>query len=313
MAVKLVIVLDAPDDALATAAYGAGADIELQSAADEAFTTPAAVADIPIVADTYQYTYWDLAGTTATWYRWRLTNAGDTETGEWSDPFQGWDPATAARLSGAYATLDALLLRRGMRPPATTQSAELARMEQALVDATERLDEALGQPGGGFFRAPQSGTEVRVFDGTNDRVLHVHEGVISVSAIRIKVGVSADWETVAVGDVRLEYWANRGSPHVLPSGEPYDHVVFTGAGSRTSWPGTPAGVELTGAFQWPRVYPPARKGTIDWALQDLAADKTFAGGVVGPAQLGAPVGPNRMPDSVYRLVSSMSRRHLCAL
>lgn len=312
MAVKIVIGLDDPDGILAATAYGAASVLQLQSATDEVFTTPVDVTEIAITAATYQYTHWDAAGTRSTWYRWRVENSADTELGEWSAAFQGWDPALAARLSGAYATLDAFLLRRGTRPPASTASAILARMEEALVEASSRLDEALGIPGL-FFQYPQSGTAARVFDGSGDRVLHIHEGIVSLSSIRIKTSDSADWETVTVTDARLEYWANRGSPHVLPSGEPYDHVVLTGAGTQVTWPKVRAGIELTGVHQWPRVPRTASKGTMDWAAQDLAADMSFPGGVVGPEQVGSPVGPNRMPDSVWRLVNAMAHRHMCAI
>jgi hypothetical protein len=310
MAVKLVILVDDPDGALATGSYGAGADIELQSSAVEAFTTPAVVADIPLVAATFTYTHWDAAGTTATWYRWRLTNTGDTETGEWSAPFQGWDPATAARLSGANATLDELLGRLPERLPSTSTH-KLARMERALIDATERLasNELVGYP---FMRSPQSGAdEARVVEIDCDGIVHVHGGIISVTSARIRRSTSADWEAITVTDLQLEYWAGGNRALAAPDGEPFDHVTLTGRGSLVTWPRTHAGIELTGAWQWPRIPRPAVNATCDLARQMLAADPTFAGAVVGPDQLGRPVGPNRLPDSVYRLNRAMSHRFAC--
>lgn len=312
MAVKVLVTLDDPDGALATGAYGAGAAVQLQRATDEAFTTPVDVARIAIVTDTYAYAYWDTAGTTATWYRWRLENTGDTVAGEWSAVFQGWDPATASRNAGAYATVDDVQLRRGGRA-SDRDSEKLARMERALVDSRERLDEELALPRA-FFRSPQSGaTEVRVFDGTGTAVLHVHGGIVALTAARIKVTVDGAWIALDTNDIRLEHWANNAANRqVCPSGEPYDHVVLIGTGSYTRWPALAAGVELTGAYGWPRPPRRAAVANTDLALQELAADPTFAGGQVGPAMLGAPTGPNRMPESVYRLARAMSRRFWCA-
>lgn len=312
MAVKVVIPLDGPDAILDAAAYGAGSDLELQRDTTPAFSAPAAVADIAIVTGTYLYEHWDAGGTTSSWYRWRLTNTGDTETGEWSDPFQGWDPAVAARKSGAYATLDDAL-RVLPQKPGERSSDRLARIETALVDATDQLDDAL-KLRHAFFRSPQSGAdEVRTFDGPGGRVLHLHAGLVELTSLRIKRSIRGDWETVDVDDVRLEYWANLGSNHEKPDDEPYDHVVMTGAGTELAWPCGPALVELTGAYQWPRVWRRATRVVVDWARQQLAADPSAAGGPTGPIELGRPVGTIRMPDSVFRFVTAMNQRHWCHL
>ena len=103
MAVKVVLGLDAPDDALT--GYGAGAILRVQSSATETGTF-ANLTTVAVVAATYQYETWDAAGDKTTWYRWRIENAAATETGDWSAAFQGWDPAVAARNAGSYATLD---------------------------------------------------------------------------------------------------------------------------------------------------------------------------------------------------------------
>lgn len=312
MAAKLLIVLDAPDEALVSAAYDTGAVIQLQRSTTSAFGSPADVAEIPVVASTYAYTYWDAGGDSYSWYRWRLEDSGDTANGEWSDPFQGWDPATGARRSGAYATPDRLQLRVPTRPGERSTD-RLARYELALLDGRERLDEALGVQGQ-FFRSPQTGAdEVRVFDARGDGVVHVHAGILEVNGVRVRLSPTSGWTTYSAGDVALEYWADAGNHATPPDGEPYDHVVVTGAGSLLAWPNGRASVELTGAFGWPRIPRRAANANIDWARQALAADPTFAGGTVGPSQLGAPVGPNRMPDSAWRLATDMSRRFWCQL
>lgn len=311
MAAKLLLILDAPDDVLSPDAYDTGAVIALQRSTSSAFGTPADVDRIAVVAGTYAYTYWDADGTSLSWYRWRLENAGATETGEWSDAFQGWDPATGQRRSGAYATPDRLQMRTISRPGERATD-RLARYELALLEGRERIDDALGVQGL-FFRSPQEGAdEARVYD-PDGCVVHVHNGIVELTGIRIKRSPSSSWETVDVDDARLEYWADTGAAHTLPDGEPYDHVVLTGAGSLLQFPGGRASVELTGAFGWPRIPRRGSNANIEWARQALSADASFSGGQTGNQELGRPVGYNRMPDAVYRLVMSFSRRFWCQL
>lgn len=311
MAVKLLIGLLDPDGALGTDAYGAGAVIQVQRAADEAFTAPADVTEVAVQAATFAYVVWDASGDRSAWYRWRLEKGDDTETGEWSDPLQGWDPALPGRLSGSYANPDELLIRLGRRPT-TAETERVARFDVALRDANERLTNEVLEMS--FFRTPQSGeTEVRLFDGDGTGVLHVHDGIVSLTGVRVKPFVTGDFEDVVDADWRLEYWANRGAPHSKPAGEPYDHVVFTGAGATLRWPGAHAGVELTGALGWPRVPRGAINAEIDLCRQMNAADPNFAGGPVGPSELGRPTGPNLLPRSVYDLQTAMARRHWCHL
>ncbi|MCI0344977.1 MAG: hypothetical protein L0221_05950, partial [Chloroflexi bacterium] len=295
MAVRVAIALDAPDDALT--GYGAGAIIRVQRSTTEGGSFVNALSE-PVVAATYLYELSDSTGDETYWFRWRLENSTGTETGAWSAEFQGWDPAIASRNVESYATLDDLLLGFAQRPAGTDK---LARMLRALRNGRARVDQACGYQGM-FFRDPQSGsTAVRTFTADGGTVLHVHAGIIALAGIRMKLSTGADWTTVATSDVQLEYWANRGDPHTKPDDEPYDHVVFTGAGSYLSWPGTRAGVELTGAFQWPKPHPRAVVANIECARQELGSDSAYTGGVVSPPDLGAPRSALWMPNSLYEL------------
>lgn len=83
----LTLTASNPDQLLNAGAYGAGAVIQVQSAATQA----GAYADdgtVPLVADTTTYTYYDTDGTTTTWYRTRYENADGSVVSEWSDIFQ---------------------------------------------------------------------------------------------------------------------------------------------------------------------------------------------------------------------------------
>jgi hypothetical protein len=302
MSILLRLTVPNPDDILT--GYGAGALIRIERAATEAGAY-AEVDTEAVVATSFLYEVWDAAGLDTSWYRTRYSNALNTAQSEYGDSFSPGTPT-------AYATIDQLLVRLPQQPPSTS-TARLARMQNALLEATDRLTEELG--GVSFFRSPASGAdEVRLFEVGIDGVVHVHEGVISIAACRIRRTRTGDFEDVDIDDLQLEYWAKRGQRSTTkPAGEPYDHVSLTGRGTLLTWPATYLGIEFTGAWQWPAIPTRAVDATCDWARQALAADPTFVGGIVGPEELGRPIGPNRVPDSVWRLQVQMSRRFWCAL
>lgn len=304
MAVKVVIPLADPDGILAAAPYGAASVIQLQRSTVEAFTAPADVVEIAIVAATYRYVYWDAAGDTTTWYRWRVENSADTETGDWSDPVKGIDPASIAAETGAYASIDDLLVT--MRQ-ATTDTKFLARAEGALVEASDDLDAELH-----FNVRPLAAGTVRTFTVGSDGYVHIHTGVRSISAVRMRLTQTADFEDVDLADLQLEHWAAGVRSTSAPGGEPYDHVGLTRRGTLLRWPITTFGIELTGAFGWdppPRLW---RAATVTWARQKIAADPSVPGGQIGPDERGSPFAPDRKPDIVYRLIRREADRFWCS-
>jgi len=205
-----------------------------------------------------------------------------------------------------FASVDELLLHAPVPDPDRSPE-KLVRMQLALEEATEQLLDELG--GVRLHRSPATGQdEVRTFDAPGGRVLHVHGGIVALAGVRIRASVTSDWETIDLADVRLEYWANTGQPHAKPSDEPYDHLVFVGTGTRTTFPRGTALVELTGAYEWPLVPQRAVKASIDIARQALAADPAFGGGPQGPPELGRPQVPNRLPLSAFNLKMAMARR-----
>jgi len=300
----LVRVTDlSPDDHLRD--YGAGALIRLERAPSEDGTY-VEIDTEPIVSAKFSYEIHDPTGTSSSWYRSRYSSAdpGATLFSEYSDPWSDAAPTT-------YANLDDFLLRVG-RPLTERETRLVARIEDALADSTDRLEDELKMS---FFRSPASGAdEVRLFDGDGSGVLHVHSGIIELTSARFRLKAFADFADLDLADVRLEYWADAGNVHNLRSGEPYDHVVMTGTGTQRYWPKVGAGIELTGAFQWPRIPRRAKNASIDLARQALAADPTFAGSPLGQGgDLGRPMGPNLLPRSVYDLSKSMSQRFWCDL
>ena len=77
-----------PVSVLDAGAFGAGALIRIESAATIAGVY-AEITTLPIVATQVQYQYWDPAGTATTWYRWRVSDAGNAIDSDYSAPLQG--------------------------------------------------------------------------------------------------------------------------------------------------------------------------------------------------------------------------------
>ena len=304
MAVKVVLTLKAPDDALA--GYGAGAIMRIQSCATETgtFADLAATPTEAIIAAAYRYEHWDAAGDWSTWYRWRIENSAGTETGDWSDPFQGLEAAKVAQNSGSYASIDDFLLEVGAIPPDTRR---LAAIEKALVEARERLDLEVGRDA---FRHPQSGTEARLYHGNGENVLHVHEGIVSLTSVEVRTETGGTWTTIATAD----WWLEAQPGHLsVRAGEPWFHVRLSDGADYTTFPRGEHRVRLTGAFGWARPSQRHIGANIDLARQQIAADMSFPGGTVGMGELGAPQGPTRLPDTVWRLKLAESRRFQCSI
>jgi hypothetical protein len=300
MAAKVTIALKAPADALA--GYSAGAVLRLHSSATEDGVY-ANVAAIAIVATTFSYEYWDNAGDTTTWYRWRVENAGATETGEWSDPFQGADPALSAPRSGAYADVDDLLLE--MRQ-AITDTRWLANAQTRLVEASRELEKALG--GYQFFRGVSQAIRMH---GTGTCALHIHQGLVSVATVEIQEVTGGDWIALETDDWYLE---GLSSQDFIADGEPYFHLQLEGDATYRRFPTVRRGVRLTGVPGWPAVPSGAKHATIAKARQLLAADTSLPGGPMGPEEFGSPVGADRWPRAFYDFVMAERDRFVaCSL
>lgn len=295
MAAKVTIALDAPTDVLA--GYSAGALIRVQSSATEDGVY-ANLTTIAVVAGTYTYEYWDNAGDTTTWYQWRLENAGGTETGEYSEPFQGVDPATSGPTSGAYADIDDLLLQ--MRQ-SISDSRWLGNAQRRLVEASRELEKALG----GYTFFPGSAATIRI-NGTGTCGFHFHRGLVSLEGVEFQQVAGGDW--IALEDTE---WFLEGMPgqDFIAAGEPYFHLQLEGDASYRSFSTVRRGIRLTGAVAgWPAVPAGARDATVAKARQLLAADTTLPGGPRGPEEYGSPIGADRWPRVFYDFVMAERER-----
>lgn len=299
MAVKVPIGLDAPDDALRD--YGAGALIRVERAAAEAGAY-AEIGTVAIVAATFAYEFFDSAGSTSHWYRWRVSNSANTIQSGYQSGLRGVDAGQESLPSGSFATLDELLLTHRQ---AITDSRILNRYEKVLREVTRDLIRELG--GIDFFRHPQSGTETRIFHGDGTNVLHVHEGIVELAQVEIRTETNGSWIALDAANWFLE--AELDQPNAVP-GEPYFHVRLTDTGTYTAFPKLKNGVRLTLAWGWPTMPPDASEAAVAWARQRIGWDPTQPGGAPGPDGLQGGQSYNRKPDAVWDFLTQERRRHL---
>lgn len=285
--IRVTHTVDAPNALLGTDAFGAGALVRLERAATEDGVY-AEIDTSPLVADTFQYTHWDPSGTETHWYRWRVSNALSTAQTAYSDPFQGDDLADPS-LPGLYASVDDVVAGYDQR---ITNNKLLARIHDKLRVATQEIIDLLGFD---FFRHPQSGTETRLFAGNGRTRICIHSGLVpgSVSLVEVRDSLDSTWESLAATDWLVDQPSKPGHP--------LHHLSLSGLGNWSRYPAGDQLVRVTGAFGWPAVPESVREATVHKARQLLAWDPTRPGGPVGPEELGVPLGPNRMPDTMYRL------------
>ena len=118
--IHLTVIVTNPAELLDAEAYDAGALLRWESSAtiDGTYVEGGTVA---LVAGTFLYDVWDDPGTTTTWYRTRVSNAGGTVFSPYSAPFQ---PASAQ----LYLSLDQF---RAFEPASTLSDESLLILLQA--------------------------------------------------------------------------------------------------------------------------------------------------------------------------------------
>jgi hypothetical protein len=204
-----------------------------------------------------------------------------------------------------YATLldlQTTLQRSGTDDDAWVVSA----MESALVDGVDRITEELEVD---FFKHPTAGTEVRYLAGTGSALLHVHSGIVSLTTVRVRTSRIGDWVALDADDYDLESRSAPDPNQASATVYPFDHVRLNATGEYSKWPRGERLIEMTGVFGWPAVPRRAVEANVAMARQIIAADRTYAGGVISPDESGQPLMPSRLPDAVYRLKAWYSALH----
>lgn len=296
-AIKVPIIIDAPLDAIRGYGNGALIRVERSGAVDGTYSE---IGTIAVGPERFAYEHWDATGTATSWYRWAISDATKTKQSGYSAPIPGVDAIASSRAARCYGTLDSLLLRFDQPP---TGSAKLARLEQLLVDATQALTEELGFD---FFAHPLTGDGTWYLDSSGTDELCAHDGIVSLATVEVRTSPSDPYVTVASTDYELEHDANTSA-----EGEPFDHVVLTGAGALRRWPRGHRSVRLTGVRGWASVPATASSSVVARARQLAASDPMFGGGPVGPDEYGRPIGPTRMPDEMWRFMRVYRSRFYC--
>lgn len=281
----------APDDILRD--FGAGALIRLERAA----TVDGAYAEIDtdaVVAGTYSYELFDGDGASNDWYRVRYSTAAPTLAAHYSaygDPFSPGSPE-------AYATLDDLLLTMG-QPVSDTRF--LANAERRLREATLDLDREIG------YTALRTTGSI-IINGRGGSVLHVHRGIVSLSAVDIRLSTGGAWTGLGVQDTGWFLEGHRGDPEAIDG--LYYHLRLPDTSAYSTFPDVTQGIRLTGVFGGDAEA--RRAACVAWARQRMALDPANPGGVMsGPEDLGGAVQLDRWPRVVYDLIASERHRFWC--
>jgi len=280
MAIKVTLNIDNTADLMGTAAYGTAAYAILESGTAEGGSySPAGT--VLLTSGTNQYEYWDSSATSATWYRFRVTDG--VEYSEYSAEFR----ATAL---AAYASLDSLVER--LQLPDETQYNLLSDI---LVNVSAQFsDEAHRE----FYRIPQvSGTAIRYYDGHGDDDLFLPEGVISLDSVEL-----ADYTGGAYTTIGTASWFLR--PTQPSAGWPYTRLNLYGY----TFPYGFNTVRLTGAFGWSSVPSLIEEAVIQMAARTYNESKTRHAGVVGMAETGYVQMPMYRPDAWHRALQVYGRK-----
>ena len=292
MANILKITVDNPGELLNAGAYGAGAVIRVQTGAALAgpfgdLTGTGSTPTVPLVDGTTAYTAYDPNGVSSSWYRQRYENVGASRVSDWSDAFQ-----VGRQL---YAELEDL--NEYLNLPQADDKANL--LLDLLNEATGYLSSLCERD---FFKHPQSGTEVRLFNGTAGPRLRVKAGIVSLTQVRWASSTGSTLEVLPSTDYQL-------GPLDKPDNEPYEWMYLSDASSSATqtWPPGINTVELTGQFGWPQIPAMIRKATLDLA-REWYRQGPGGGGPVGINQFGTPIFGGGLPLSVKDAVNRYSAR-----
>lgn len=292
MSLKVIVNVDNPADLLAADAYDAGALLRLERADDEG--GPFVEIDtLPLVSTTTQYEFWDLTGTSADFYRSRVSDDDNTRQSEYSD-VTGSEPV-------AYASLDAV--RETMNAPTDAPNNLLSDL---LVDVSDDITELLGRD---FYRHPFSGTETRTYHVRHrgerllSRALGQELDIVSAGTVELADTVGGDYTEIVAGSTGYYLL-----PEYPRDGHPFDdlELSFEGATHRVF----PAGglVRFTDAvFGWSSVPGLVRRATID-LVRESYRQGPGGGGPIGVSALGQPIFGPGTPPTVIRAYKRYRRQ-----
>lgn len=213
----------------------------------------------------------------------------------------------------SYADLGRLLRLFETRPNAS----RYPRLASLLRIATAQVIEACGHRD--YFPHPTTGTAAWYVNGPlsprrswNDRrILHVHEGITSLTGLEISQDQGGSYTSVVSTDYVLR-GDDPESSEPIPAGEPYFHVVFTGLGSIVSFPQGVNVIRPTGIRGWPAVPEALVEATVQRARQLAYAEGSYSGSQAGGQdEYGRPVTTDRFwPQSLWNFLQAEHSRFM---
>jgi hypothetical protein len=205
----LKLTADDVDDLLNIGAYGVGALIRVQSAADVAgpFADVAGVGStptVPLVAATRLYTAFDPDGTSASWYRTRFENVGATRISDWSVPFQVGDSNSTA--IGTYADVANVKTRL-----AITNATDDVRLQRFCDFVNAWIESKTSR-----ILAPVASGGPFLFDGYDalerGSLLVINQGIRAITTLEVATTTGSAFNVVPPTDYFLRPTAQERDP-----------------------------------------------------------------------------------------------------
>jgi hypothetical protein len=288
----LHITVDNPDELLGSSAYGGSAVIRIEKSATFAGTY-AEIGTVPLVSQTYAYTYVHTAGITGDWYQTRYSNAGTTVFSDYSDPFEGG-------VQLGLCTHDQV--RQRLFPNNDpTDTTDDALIEEYIGQVTQYIQTLTRQS---FIQDPASGTAVRLYDGydaTHDGYcLPIPRGIVSVALLEVASQTNGTFQTIAATDYFLRPAAHRRRP-----GWPATELWLTDYALGSVTPYFPDGygnIRITGVFEWSAIPADIQDIAITTVVRAFQARRTGQSDITGTDETGQML--------VSRMVSARDLRTL---
>lgn len=273
----LRIAVDNPSELLNSGAYGVGAVIRIQSAAqhDGPFADIAGTGATPtilLVAGEFAYTGYDPVGTSATWYRTRYESADASRASDWSDAFQVGSAAGIVGLADIRARLEI----------DETDHDDDGLLLDLIGETTDDIQDYCNR---WFVPHPLVGTATYLFSPKHEGLtLDLPRGIRSLSALGIATIDQPDSGGV-FSAVDLTQVSLQPSEMKRDAGWPATEVTLLETYGIPFYPGVNR-VQLTGAFGFAAPPPAIVRIAKDVIIRRFVGKRSGVAQVVGASAMG---------------------------
>jgi hypothetical protein len=284
MAVKVIVNVEGAADWLA---YNSNASFRLDrsTSGGATFTTSSEVVTQALTTGVERYEKFDNAGTSGSWYRFRIEDNADAELSDgWSTPFQVLDDQPIATLASVKSQI-------GSAGSAADDDVLGAKVDGINGRIIQRI---------GYYPGPSDDTS-RVYHGkdAHGNRLWLPGGVRSITTLTVG-GATGATQTAATS---TDYITGPDS-YLLRPGEPYHFLEWKDVttGNWGYWPFGYSNVTITGLFGWGQVPDDLVSIATEWAVHDWKVRNT-GGGMVASEEFGA-TDLSRIPMEWRRVIDS---------